>query len=115
MLLHGISKLSKGAAGIEKLFAENGIPGFLANSVYLGEVAAPLLIIAGWYSRLGALLLAFTMLVATGMAHSEDVLTLTRGGGWGVEIQGLYFFGALAIAFMGSGKYGLSGGKGNWD
>lgn len=115
MLMHGIDKISHGIGGLQGLFASKGLPGFLANAVYLGEVFAPLLIIAGFYSRLGGLLVGFTMLVAVSMAHLGDVMTLTENGGWGIELQALYFFGALAIAFLGSGKYAISGGSGSWD
>lgn len=115
MLLHGIAKISHGIDGLQGLFASKGLPGFLTNTVYIGEVFAPLLLIVGFYSRLGGLLVAITMLIAVAMAHAGDVMTLTENGGWGVELQALYFFGALAIAFLGSGKYAVSGGSGAWD
>ena len=115
MLLHGINKVGHGIGGMTGLFEANHLPGVLAYTVYIGEVLAPLLIIAGFYSRLGGLLVAFTMLVAVSLAHSGDVFVLDDHGAWGIETQALYFFGALAIAFLGSGKYAVSGGKGSWD
>jgi hypothetical protein len=30
-----------------------------------------------------------------------------KQGGWGLELQALYFFGALSIVFSGSGKYAV--------
>lgn len=36
-------------------------------------------------------------------------------GALGGELQLLYFFCALAIAFLGSGRFALSKGRGRWD
>lgn len=114
MLLHGISKLIHGADGIEQMIAASGLPLFIAYGVYIGEVIAPLFIIFGYGTRIAAAVLVFNMLVAVGMAHAGDVFTLTEAGGWAIELQGLYIFGALALVFTGAGKYALSS-KHLWD
>ena len=36
-------------------------------------------------------------------------------GGWMVELNALYFFGALAIVFFGSGRFAVSKGRGYLD
>ncbi|MFV0419490.1 MAG: DoxX family protein [Dysgonomonas sp.] len=113
MLLHGISKLAYGADGIGQMLEASGLPSFIAYGVYVGEVIAPLFIILGYGTRAAAVF-AFNMLVAVGMAHSGDVFTLSQSGGWAIELQGLYFFGALALVFTGGGKYALSN-KHLWD
>jgi uncharacterized membrane protein YphA (DoxX/SURF4 family) len=38
-----------------------------------------------------------------------------QGGALGAELQFLYIFSALAIAFLGSGRFALSKSKGRWD
>ncbi|NDV79535.1 DoxX family protein [Dysgonomonas sp. 511] len=114
MLLHGVSKLVNGADGIEQMVAASGLPSFITYGVYIGEVVAPLFIIAGYGTRLAAAVFAFNMIVAVGMAHATDIFTLSPSGGWAIELPALYFFGALALVFIGSGKYALSS-KNLWD
>ena len=114
MLLHGIAKLTHGAGGIEQMLEGMGLPAFIAYGVYIGEVIAPLFIIFGYGTRVAAAIFAFNMIVAVGMAHSGDIFTLSKSGGWTIELQGLYFFGAVALIFTGAGKYALSN-KHIWD
>lgn len=114
MLLHGIAKLSHGAEGIEQMLAASGLPSFIAYGVYVGEVIAPLLIILGLGTRAAAAIFAFNMIVAVAMAHAGDLLTLNATGGWMIELQALYFLGALALVFTGGGKYAVSN-KHLWD
>jgi putative oxidoreductase len=79
----------------------------LAYGVYVGEILAPIMLIAGIYSRLGAVLVMANMLVAIGLVHMHDLFALTEHGGWRLELQGFYLFGALALVFLGSGRYAL--------
>lgn len=108
MLLHGIAKLSHGVDFLSGMFQDLGLPGFFAYSVYIGEIVAPVLLIIGYRTKLAALLFAFTMLVAVLMAHASDIFVLTETGGWAIELQALYFFGALALFFTGAGTYAVS-------
>lgn len=114
MLLHGIGKLMHGAGGIEDMLATTGLPTFIAYGVYVGEVIAPLFIIFGFGTRIAAAIFAFNMIVAVAMAHGGDIFSMNAAGGWMLELQGLYFFGALALVFTGAGKYALSSKK-LWD
>jgi putative oxidoreductase len=115
MLLHGIDKLHGGIAGLQRLVENKGLPGFVAYGVYVGEVVAPLFVIAGWKTRIAALVFAFNMLVAVLLAHSGDIVRLGRHGEWAIELQMLYMLGAVAIALLGAGKYSVSRGRGRWD
>lgn len=114
MLLHGISKLMYGPGFIENIVTSAGLPSFIAYGVYVGEVIAPIFIILGYGTRVAAAIFAFNMVVAVGLAHGADVFTLSETGGWSLELQGLYFFGALALVFTGGGRYALSN-KHLWD
>ncbi|MBR9860514.1 DoxX family protein [bacterium] len=114
MLLHGISKLTNGIGGIEKKFDSVGLPSFLAYAVFIGEVIAPIMMIIGYRTRLAAILYAFTMVVAVWLAHAEDVFALSKGGAWAIELQALFFFGAVVLALKGGGKYALSK-RSKWD
>lgn len=106
ILLHGIAKLlNPGSLGwIGDLVASQGLPTFLAYGVLIGEVIAPVMAILGWQTRLAGLLMAGNMLVAFALVHMGDLFTLGDSGGWALELQGLYLFGALAIVFLGSGR-----------
>jgi len=115
LLLHGINKLAHGIAGIQSNLAGRGIPEFFGYGVYVGEVVAPVMMIAGFKTRIAAAVFAFNMVVATLLAHSGDILALGGSGGWKVELQMLYLFGAVAVALLGAGRYSVSRGNGRWD
>ena len=108
MLFHGVAKLIAGIDGISQLVTSHGLPAFLAYGVYVGEVVAPVLVILGFYSRIGALLIAVNMLVAIGLVHVADLSKLADSGGWAVELQVLYLVSAIALALMGPGRFSIN-------
>ena len=109
ILLHGLFKLQNGIGPIAGMITAHGLPGFVAYLVYVGEVVAPLMVILGLAGRLGALIIVVNMLVAFGLVHTGQLTSLNKAGGWDLELQGMYLFGALALAFMGSGRFSLGG------
>lgn len=115
MLLHGIYKLLNGVDGIGGMLAGMGLPSILAYGVYLGEVVGPLLVILGLYTRLGALLILGNMVVAVALAHRDELWSLGQMGGWAIELQGLFLFGALAIMLLGAGRYSVGGLNGRYN
>lgn len=104
ILLHGIGKLIHGVAPIQGMLEGAGLPAFLAYGAYLGEVVGPLLLIVGWYARVGAALIVVNMLFAFGLAHSHELLTITETGGWALELQGMFLFTAVALVLTGPGR-----------
>ncbi len=100
MLFHGASKLLHGLDGIELRLAGFGLPAFIAYGALLGELAAPLLVLANRLVAPAALVMAFNMVVAVALAHTAQFLTLSKSGGWALELQAFYFFGSLVIALM---------------
>lgn len=100
LILHGIAKLLNGLGPIEGMLVSVGLPAFLAYGVMLGEVVAPLLVLANVMVVPAALIMAFNMVVAVALVHTSQFFTLGKSGGWALELQGLYFFGSLAIALM---------------
>lgn len=115
MLFHGISKLIHGPSFIGQIVDGAGLPHFITYGVYVGEVIAPLFILLGLATRAASLVFAFNMLIATLLVHAAQVFTLDPAtGGWTLELQGLYFFGALVLVLTGGGKYALSN-KYLWD
>ncbi|OZI43582.1 GntR family transcriptional regulator [Bordetella genomosp. 5] len=116
ILLHGLFKLSSGVGGIAGMLSQHGLPAFLAYGAYVGEIVGPLLIILGIYTRLGALIIAVNMVVAILLAHSHQIAALNaQTGGWQIELQGMFLFTALALMFMGAGRFSLAGSGGRWN
>lgn len=108
ILLHGVAKLMHGIAPIEGMVTGMGMPGFVAYGVYAGEILGPLLLITGFYARLGAALIALNMLFAFSLAHTGELTTLTQTGGWALELQGMFLFTAIALALTGPGRIGIN-------
>ena len=107
LLLHGVAKILGGAGDIAGMLQNIGLPGFFAYGVYIGEVLAPLLVILGFYARIGALIVVANMVVALYLAHLGDLFLLGPGGGWKLELQGFFLFTALAIALIGPGRFSV--------
>lgn len=103
ILMHGVSKMLNGIGNIEQMVQGAGWPGVVAYAVYLGEVVGPLLLIFGFYGRIGAGLIAANMIVAIALAHSGEVFQLNDHGGWQLELQGMFLFTAVGLAFTGVG------------
>ena len=76
ILLHGIRKLTGGIDWLDGMLANAGLPVFFKYGVYVGEVLAPLAVIAGCYSRIGAWLIAVNMLFAFGLAHGSELFAI---------------------------------------
>lgn len=116
LLLHGIAKLRNGIGWLAGPLGAVGLPAFVGYGVYVGEIVAPLLLIAGKWTRLAGLVVAFNMLVAILLARRSDIGVLNpQGGGWAIELEMLYLLGGLVIFLLGSGRYALSRGAGRWD
>ena len=115
VLTHGVMKVIGGPAFIVGLVTKAGLPQPIAYLVYVGEVLAPLLIIVGVWTRPAALVLAGNMAVAVWLVHMHQFFTLNQSGGWALELQGMYFFSAHAIALLGAGRYSMGGSGGRWN
>jgi putative oxidoreductase len=108
ILLHGISKLRGGIGWLDGMLADAGLPVFFKYGVYVGEVLAPLAVIAGFYARIGAWLIAVNMLFALGLAHGAELLELNESGALVLETQYMFFFSAIALALIGPGRYAVN-------
>ncbi len=109
ILLHGIGKLMHGIDWLDGALTAAGLPTFFKYGVYVGEIVAPLLVIAGYYSRIGAWLIAVNMLFALGLAHGAELFVIDpQSGGLALEKQYLFMFGAIALALIGPGRYAVN-------
>ena len=115
LLLHGIAKLKNGIGWMAGPLGAFGLPPFVGYGAYVGEVVAPLLLIAGKWTRLAGLVVAFNMLGAIVLVLRDKIATLNQGGGWAIELEMLFLLGGVALFLLGSGRYSLSRGLGRWD
>ena len=109
ILLHGVHKILHPAAlgFIGGKLVDLGLPHGMAYLVYIGEVVAPVMLILGVYSRIGGLLVMINMIFALVLAHSTQLLSLSKTGGWAVELEGVYLLCGLAVLMLGSGKVAI--------
>ena len=109
MLFHGVAKIIHPGAleFIGSNLSSIGMPSGIAYGVYLGEVIAPLMVIAGIYTRIGGLIIVVTMVFAVGLVHMGDIFSLSKHGGWMLELQAFYLLGGLSVALLGSGKIAI--------
>jgi putative oxidoreductase len=112
LLMHGLFKLANGIESITALVQAQGWPAWIAFGVFIGEIIAPSLLIIGVLTRAGALVIVFNMGLAIYLAHASQILTLTKTGGWALELQGLFLMGALVVALLGAGRFSLGGSHG---
>ena len=116
MLFHGVSKLRHGVAWMAGPLHAHHLPAWLAYGVYVVEVVVPVLLIAGILVRPAALVIAFEMIVAMFLVLGANAFTTDRQtGALRSELQFFYLFATVAIAFLGSGRFALSKGRGRWD
>ena len=111
ILFHGVSKIVHGVAFMDPALAGLHLPGFVAYGVYIGEVAAPVFMIAGAWTRLAALVVVVNMVMAILLEAHRNVMVIRQTGAWGLEAEAFYLLTALVVALIGPGRYSLTGDK----
>jgi putative oxidoreductase len=111
LLFHGVDKImhKEHFAMVADMVKAHNLPDYLAYGVFIGEIGGAALVLIGFLTRIGALIVAINMGVAVWLVHVDTALTLGPGGGWALELQGLYFLGALCILFLGPGQFSIDG------
>jgi putative oxidoreductase len=112
ILFHGVSKLVGGVGFISGMLAQAGLPAGLGYLVYIGEVVAPLFILAGVFTRAAAGIVAVNMIVAILLVHTSQFFTKNDTGGWALELQGMYLAAAVVLALTGAGRISVGGSTG---
>lgn len=115
MLFHGYHKLAHGFGMIGEMLVKNHLPRELMWGVIAGEVVAPILLIVGWMTRPAAALVAFTMVMSIYLVFRDSLLVLNEYGALTYELNLIYLLGALAILFLGAGRFSVSKGQGRFD
>src|SRR5437762_3739985 len=113
---HGISKLKNGIGWMSGPLHAHHLPTFVGYGVYVAEVVVPILLILGIFTRPAALVIVFELLMALFLVVQGHTFQIQpQGGALGAEVQFLYIFSCIAIAFLGSGRFALSKVQGRWD
>lgn len=113
ILFHGASKIIGGPGFVTAAVAKMGLPPAFGYLVYIGEVIAPVLLLLGIWSRLAAAIITINMIVAIWLVHTTQIFTLSKTGGWALELQGMYLASAIALMLLGAGRFSLGGGRWN--
>jgi putative oxidoreductase len=100
MLFHGVAKLTHGVERIGGMLEQIGLPSWFAFGVFIGEIVAPLLVMAGVWVRWAALIMVVNMVVAIWLAHPQDLFALTPTGAYRLEAQAFFLFCSLSIAWL---------------
>jgi len=108
MLSHGIDKIINGIAPVISMSEDARFPVWLAYGVYIGEVLAPLLLVVGYYGRIAALVIAFTMVNAIYLANGGDLLAIGEYGAPVIELPLFYLLTAIAIFLLGTGRFSIN-------
>lgn len=114
LILHGSHSAIHGIQHVKDMVTRAGLPEFIAWGNLVGEVVAPLLMIAGYRARMAALVVAFNMVLSVLIAHRDIMFLRNDFGGWMIELNVFYMMSAIAVFFAGAGKYSLSS-RNKWD
>lgn len=115
LILHGVHKIFAGPHEIIEMVSAQHWPLFTAYGVYLGEVLGPLLVIFGFFTRIGGLLIFIDLIVAVLLTRGGNVWHLDGSGAWSIQVEALFGLGGLAIALLGAGKYSVTGATGKFN
>ena|SRR5690606_25004858 len=107
LLFHGVYKLLHGFEGIRSLLAANNLPDWLWIGVPLAEVIAPICILLGFFTRISSLFVVIMMIFSIYLAFGMSGFRLGEHGAPIIELNLLYLASALALFFVGAGKYAL--------
>jgi len=113
LVFHGVHKMLTGIAPIEALVVAHHLPAALAYGVYIGEIIAPVMVILGLFARIGAGLIVVNMIMAVALAGLGSIATFGPSGGYALELEAFYLFGALSVALLGAGSISIAGGRWN--
>jgi putative oxidoreductase len=109
LLLHGIDKIRNPDhfGMIKGAVQQHNWPDAVAYGVFVGEVGGAALVLFGLLTRVGAAIVAINMGMAVWLAHQPVLWTLNEGGGWALELQAMFLFGAICILFLGPGGFSI--------
>lgn len=105
LLFHGLSKLLHGVSHQQSQFQLLGLPGDLAYLLMVAELMAPIMLMAGFHTRLGAMLVLINTLVGVVLMPPQAAVALTQTGAWYLQTHAFFAATAVAILCLGPGRY----------
>ena len=109
LLFHGVFKLEHGIDWMKEPLARLGLPLSAGYGAYVAELVAPVMLIAGAWTRIAAVFVAGDMVMALVVALGPQILTINKGGGgWGIEVEAMILLTAVTLFLAGGGKYGVT-------
>ncbi|HET7307536.1 MAG TPA: DoxX family protein [Gammaproteobacteria bacterium] len=115
LILHGVHKIINGPSEIDSLVASAGFPAFFGGAVYVGEVLAPILVLVGYYTRVGGLLILINLICAVLLTRGGHVWALGPSGGWVIQLEAFFGLGGLAVFLLGAGRFSVGGEYAKWN
>lgn len=109
LLFHGVHKLLNGIDPIKHMVTGHHLPEMLAYGVYLGELVGPVLVVVGFFSRLGGALIALNLLIAIYLERLGSIFAINGQGGYALELEVFYLLGGLCVVLAGAGRYSIGG------
>jgi putative oxidoreductase len=83
---------------------QSSLASFIAHGVYVGEVIAPALLIADWYSRAAGASIPVDMVFAISLVHVHGVRQTEQQRRMGPHV----LFMAVSLALLGSGGFSIN-------
>jgi len=114
LILHGYHKLVHGFDGVIHLLTAKGLPAFFWIGVPFAEIIAPVFLLLGIFTRISSTLIVFMMLMTIYLAMGFSSFEFNQMGGLNGELNFLYLFAAIAILFIGPGKYRIATLTSKW-
>jgi putative oxidoreductase len=71
------------------------------------------MLLLGVFARIGAVVIAINMIMAVVLAGMPSLFQLNPMGGYALELEAFYLFGAVAVALLGAGRFSIAGGRFN--
>lgn len=116
ILLHTWAVVN-GEQAIRDTLTRWNLPIGLAWMAVIFEGVAPIMVILGVYTRIGAWMMTFWMVMAFLLAHIDTghIFELAQNGvGWRVEGPFFFLSCSLCVALLGAGRFGFNIG-GHWN
>jgi putative oxidoreductase len=106
LVFHGVFKVEHGIDWMKEPLSRLGLPLSAGYGAYLAELVAPVMLVAGAWTRLAALVVVGDMVMALVTVMGPQILVVNpSGGGWGVEVEAMILCTAIGLFLTGGGKY----------
>jgi putative oxidoreductase len=106
LLFHGVFKFEHGIEWMRGPLGRLGLPLSAGYGAYVAELVAPVMLVAGAWTRIAAAIIAMDMLMAFVTVLGPSILTVRQGGGgWAIEIEAMILLTAVTLFLTGGGKY----------